>query len=422
MSRGGTRLTWVVLTGLALRLALAWETNQRLPDTPARLIGDEPGFDWVAYGLLQGVVFEWPARTPVYPLFLAACYLLFGHSFAAVLYVQALVGAAVIPLTYLLARRFVTPAASLVAALLVALHPLLIHQTKHLYSEILYTPLLLVATLGLLWALRSPRIRRFAAAGALLAVYNLCRPTGAFFPALLPFLLPRAWPFRRRALLVLVYAGAMAALIAPWTYHNYRTHGVFLPLSTSGAALWQASPEYYHLIEQGRTINDIWPEYLDPRNNGGHDPWTIEGNRYFNERALASIRAEPHIYLWYAAQKLVYFWIGNPAADWEWPFDLEALRQYYEPWQIAGIYVSRLFPLAALVGLVVLRSRWREFLPLLLIIAYFMAVHAATNAEARYSEALHPMLAILIAGALSEWHRPAPSPRQTRALAGQVVI
>jgi hypothetical protein len=66
-------LTCLTLLGLAFRLYLAWRTNQTLPDTPARLRGDEPGYERFAYELLKGHFFERPGRTPVYPFFVAGC-------------------------------------------------------------------------------------------------------------------------------------------------------------------------------------------------------------------------------------------------------------------------------------------------------------------------------------------------------------
>ncbi len=54
-------LICLTLLGLAFRLYLAWRTNQTLPDTPARLRGDEPGYESLAYGLLKGNFFDWPA-------------------------------------------------------------------------------------------------------------------------------------------------------------------------------------------------------------------------------------------------------------------------------------------------------------------------------------------------------------------------
>ncbi len=119
-------LIFLTLLGLAFRLYLAWRTNQTLPDTPARLRGDEPGYERLAYRLLKGHFFERPNRTPVYPFFVAGCYAIFGRSPASVVYIQAFLGAITIPLTFILARRFTGPQSSLVAAGLIALHPSLI--------------------------------------------------------------------------------------------------------------------------------------------------------------------------------------------------------------------------------------------------------------------------------------------------------
>src|SRR5262249_5605850 len=160
------------------------------------------------------------------------------------------VGAISIPLTFLVARRFTGERSALFAGALVAILPSLIVHVTRLYSEVVYTPLLLLAMLSLLRAIEQPWASRFAWAGGWLATGNLSRSTGALFPVVLPLILPWSWSVKRRLIFSLIYGGAMALVIAPWTYHNYRTHHVFLPLSVSIAALWQGSPEFYHLMEQ----------------------------------------------------------------------------------------------------------------------------------------------------------------------------
>ena len=50
-------LICLTLMGLLFRLYLAWRTNQTLPDTIARLRGDEPGYEGLAYWLLKGHFF-----------------------------------------------------------------------------------------------------------------------------------------------------------------------------------------------------------------------------------------------------------------------------------------------------------------------------------------------------------------------------
>src|SRR5262249_43482385 len=143
---------------------------------------------------------------------------------AKLLYVQAFVGALVVPLTYLLARRLTGSIPALLAAGVVGLDDALIDHARQIYTEVLYTPLLLVALLALLGAVQAPRLGRFAWAGASMAVLTLCRPTTALFPLLLPLLLPRGWRLKQKVGTCLVYGLAMAAVIAPWTYHNWRQY------------------------------------------------------------------------------------------------------------------------------------------------------------------------------------------------------
>lgn len=403
-------LIFLTLLGLAFRLYLAWRTNQTLPDTPARLRGDEPGYERFAYDLLNGYFFERPGRTPVYPFFVAGCYAIFGRSPASVVYIQAFLGATTIPLTFILARRFTGPQSSLVAAGLIALHPSLILHVRLVQTEVLYAPLMLLTVLGLLWALERSRWQNFALAGALLAITNLCRPTAMLLPLIVPLLMPREWHLKRKIALFIAYLGAIIIITAPWTYHNYRTHKTFLIYSVSTAILWQGSPEFYHLAYEKlpkRHIVQIWQEELNPARNGGHNAFTIEGDRYFTKRAIASILREPAVYLWYCLQKAVYLWLGNPISDWpdHAMFNVEAMRPFFSPQRIVGILASRILPVFAVLGMIVLRHRWREFLPLLAVCGYFTLIHALTFAEVRHSEPLHPILAVIIATAAGELQR-----------------
>jgi 4-amino-4-deoxy-L-arabinose transferase-like glycosyltransferase len=390
---------------LLRRLHAVW---QRVPEPPAELashmVGDEGGYEALADALLHGSFFQTPVRVPVYPLFIAGVYHALGQrSPAKLLYVQAFVGVAVVPLTYLLARRFTRIIPALVAAAIVAVDDSLIDHARYIYAEVLYTPLLLVALLALLWALQAPRLRRFALAGASMAVVTLCRPTSALLPLILPLLLPRGWSLRQKAGVCMAYGLAMAAVIAPWTYHNWRTFHRFLPLSVSGGALWQGSPEFYHLRQQRREMRDIWANELNPQRNGGYDPHTIEGDRYFTRRGLQSIRAEPMVYAIYSLQKVGHFGVGW--GYWE-MYDWHMRRSWfsYPPPKLLSILLARQLPVVALAALAFLavRGRLRPLAPLVAVCAYFTLVHTITWAEMRYSEPLHPLLAVFVVTAASE--------------------
>ena len=128
-------LTCLTLLGLAFRLYLAWSSNQTLPDTPARLTGDEPGYEGLEYDVLKGHFFDWRGRMPIYPFFVAGCYAIFGRSPASVVYVQAFLGATIIPLTFSLARRFTGAQSSLVFATVASLWLFYFDSFAYLFSS-----------------------------------------------------------------------------------------------------------------------------------------------------------------------------------------------------------------------------------------------------------------------------------------------
>jgi 4-amino-4-deoxy-L-arabinose transferase-like glycosyltransferase len=402
-----------MLGALGLRLHIVWQRLSEVTDESAvHLVGDEPGYEALANALLHGSFFPSPVRGPVYPMFIAAVYTVLGErSPAKLLYVQAFVGVLAVPLTYLLARRLTGSLPALVAAGIVAGDDALIEHTRRIYSEIVYTPLLLVALLALLWALQTPRLRRFAWAGAITAVATHCRPTTALFPLLLPLLLPRGWSLKQQASVCLAYGLAILAVIAPWTYHNWRAFHRFLPLTISAGALWQGSPEFYHLTQQKRDLLDIWANELNPQRNGGHDPHTFEGDQYFNQRGMRSIRAEPMVYVTYSLKKAAYLWFGNPAAEWGYftLYDWNTMRSWYPypPLKLLNMFVARQLPIVALgaLGFLAFCRQLRPLVPLIAVCAYFTLVHMITWSEMRYSEPLHPLLAIFLVTAGSVCYR-----------------
>src|SRR5215510_11805808 len=132
----------LMLGALLLRVHAVWQRIPEAPDELAlHLVGDESGYEEMAYAWLQGVFFQSPVRVPVYPMFIAGVYSALGErSLAKLLYVQAFVGVVAILLTYILARRFTGIIPALVATGIVAVDDLLIDQSRYIYAEILYTP------------------------------------------------------------------------------------------------------------------------------------------------------------------------------------------------------------------------------------------------------------------------------------------
>jgi hypothetical protein len=411
-SRGaGWLMRWAVLLivclGLAVRLHAAWETNQLRPDTPARLSADEPGYDNLARELLAGEGLSWPGRVPLYPVWLAGLHYITGYSYARGIYIQCLMGALAVWLTFVLGRDLFGRRVGLLAALGAAVSIVLVRQSVRLLSEVLFTPLVLAVAISFVRAMQSPTVARFAWTGVWIGLANLVRPTLVGFPVAAVLAIGYALGPRRAIRPAAALLVAATVVVLPWVIRNYLKYDAIYPLATSNAILWQGSPEYFHLIRrEGYTYLDVWNKVIYGPGNEGNDPGSIEGDRYWNRRALQSIAAEPLVYVRFCLEKAVTYWIGDPNADWadRYIFDYRVLREWgFSRWVTVQYMLARAFPLIAFGALFWLRPHWARLLPVLTILAYCTLLHALTHAEARLSEPLHPLLLVIFAAGVCAW-------------------
>jgi 4-amino-4-deoxy-L-arabinose transferase-like glycosyltransferase len=404
----------IVLLGLGLRLYAAHEVNRSQPDTRARLSADEPGYDNLARGLLNGEGLTWPGRVPLYPVWLAGLHLVTGYSYASAIYIQSFVGALAVWLTFLLGRDRFGEVAGLLAALGAAVHLPLIRESTRFLSELLFTPAILLVAIAVCRALDAPTTRRFAWTGVWIGVANLIRPTLVGFAPFAAVAILHAGG--RRAVR---HAAAIVAVslfvVTPWIVRNYLKYDALYPLATSNAVLWQGSPEYFHLIrDRNYTHLDVWNKVLYGPGAEGQAPGTISGDRYWTRRALQSIAAEPLVYLRFCTQKTVTYWIGDPNADWNdtYVFNYRALRHVGHSRAAAlQLMAWRAFPLLAFGALIALGRDRRRVTGIVLLIGYCALLHALTHAEVRLSEPLHPLLLVITAGAVLQGlraHIPGP--------------
>jgi 4-amino-4-deoxy-L-arabinose transferase-like glycosyltransferase len=393
----------LTMLGLGLRILYVWQANGSSPDGPERLSADEPGYDNLARALLNGEGFVWPGRVPLYPLWVAVLHWATGFSYDRIFYVQVVPATLTVVLTWLLAWRTFGPSAAAVAGLGAAVHFVLVRQPAQLLSEVLFTPAVLLVALALQTALARRTLAWFALTGVAIGVANLVRPTLVAFPLALAIALVLVVPRRLwvRAGTTLVLAALLVVL--PWVVRNYARYQAVYPLATSNAILWQGSPEYFHLVKrEGYTYLQVWNEVIYGPGGEGHDPGTVEGDRYWTRRALRSIAAEPLVYIRFCAEKAFTYWIGDPNADWDdtYVFNFRALRAWgFTRFETAQLVAARALPLVAFAAALYLRRSWRALFPVHALLVYCTALHALTHAEARLSEPLHPMLLVVLGGA-----------------------
>jgi lipopolysaccharide transport system permease protein len=164
--------------------------------------------------------------------------------------------------------------------------------------------------------------------------------------------------------------------------------------------------------DEGRSFDEVWGQVLQDPKYPERSPDSIQGDQYWTARALGSIAAEPWVYVRYAVEKVAYYWVGNPYVDWDgtYPLNYALLRRwgFTLPWALS-LLVTRTMIVPALIAALVLRRQWRRLFPVYAVLAYCTMLHAATHAEARFSDPFQPLLMVLVGGALAAiWMRLRP--------------
>jgi hypothetical protein len=136
-------------------------------------------------------------RPPLYPLLLTGCVAVGDHARAAIGVLHVVLGLATVALVWVLARwwGFGKLGAAL-AALLVALDPILLTQSAQVMTETLAAFLTTAGLVVLTWTSRRPTAYRALLAGATLALGVLCRPTLLLWTVLVAVTLWLQWAFR----------------------------------------------------------------------------------------------------------------------------------------------------------------------------------------------------------------------------------
>jgi 4-amino-4-deoxy-L-arabinose transferase-like glycosyltransferase len=233
-----------VAAGLALRL---WFVAQQ-----ARISGDTLIYGNIARNWMQHCVYGFTGppgapvptliRLPGYPLFLMACFSIFGvEHYAAVMYVQCVIDLGTSLLIAALAGRLFGPSAALAALWLSALCPFMATYTAAPLTEVLTLFSIALTFYGLeRWRSAGLGFNRWLWVTAIAMAYSvLLRPEqGLLAAAVIPAMLWMVWrtPEARCGLMKDILPVAVAAVcvvvpLAPWAVRNWRTFHVVQPLA-----------------------------------------------------------------------------------------------------------------------------------------------------------------------------------------------
>jgi 4-amino-4-deoxy-L-arabinose transferase-like glycosyltransferase len=171
------------------------------------------------------------SRTPLYPLFLAGVYSLFGTYFAAIV-IQAVLSSA-LPVLFVRIAKLYTARRSLliIGGLVVALELHVLYYTTFYASEALSIPLLTWGLYEFLLLLRHETYRsvRVGAVAVLFALATLARPITVYLPlAVLPLFAWRGYVRHKIVSNLKVFAVLTVLffiVLSPWVIRNYTIFG-----------------------------------------------------------------------------------------------------------------------------------------------------------------------------------------------------
>lgn len=390
-------LLGIALLALLVRLVFSFVLFPRLAG-PLGLGSDPDLYGQLAQNWVDGKGYTFhdgagptTGRGPGYPLLLAAVYVIFGSLFPAAVLVQSLIGSLICLVMYCTAKQVFGSWVGYTAALIGALHPLLIWYTPRLRYEPLLTLLL---GLVMFWLLRIRDSQSFKDP----LLMGLCLGLAALVNQVvivLPFLLFAAlWPVKAckstLAKQLIVVLLAMAAIVSPWMARNYLVSGLIIPVHSAGVVQFMKGNyefEHYHEAPlQSMKLDRMGATYVAQllgRDPAGLDLLETGLDQALLPDALAFLRDEPGKLLAKIAAQMPRFWYLSESP----------LKSRF----LAAIQVALLLP--ALVG-AFHTILTRRGCPLLVIILYFNLVYAATHVEARYSTPIAPYVVILAAAGL----------------------
>lgn len=311
---------------------------------------------------------------------------------------QSLLGAALCVFIFLLARRLFSMRAAWLSGLILAVNPALIIEAGSLTSESAFMFFVFGGLAFYVYTLDRPTPALFALTGAILGLATLTRAVFLLFPfgiVLHALLVMR----HNRARLIVVLLASYMALVSTWTVYNAI---VWDRLVIGGDGLIgfiyqgttaKASPQEVDFA-LGVTIQSDEDDRLDAMKGQIKQNILSEPGAWAAHRVKELLKAilQPHNTVYYGGESIRY-------AAWDWlkddrtPAGLIDLASIEAFWPKLVIYVFHFSGLLfGAIGMIGARRRWRVYLPLYGMIAYFTGIHLVLLALPRY---LFPMMPVI---------------------------
>ena len=236
-------------------------------------------------------------RAPVYPLFLAGIYSVFGHKPNVAIIFQLILSSLTCILVYYIGEVFIRRGVGFIAGLLLALDfPTAIYGNL-IMTDMLFTFLFLASIYFILKFFREGKRKHLIYSAILLGASALCRQVILYFAfvMVLSFIVVYRRNFIKALLNYCIYILIFLAAVSPWAIRNYIVYDNFSFSISQGSNLLFYNAAYLEAYKRGGY------EHLDAIRKEMQE----ETDRIFVERGISSPFEKAKIYQELAVEKIL---------------------------------------------------------------------------------------------------------------------
>ncbi|PIR97593.1 MAG: hypothetical protein COT91_00375 [Candidatus Doudnabacteria bacterium CG10_big_fil_rev_8_21_14_0_10_41_10] len=361
-------------------------------------------------------------RDPGYPFFLAAIYTIFGPNVNVVYTIQILLFVGICLVSYFLAKAiFQKELLARLTAIIVALYyPLAMHAGM-VFTEILFTLLLLGFVHLLVSSLKTDKLWMYGIAGLILGMATLTRSVTLYLPIFLivVILVVGRKKLKQSLLGGLVFILVFGAVVAPWMIRNKKHFDEFA-IST------QSGPTIFFAVQRLRIkdsdlpkvfVANILGDYFAQKMFGEYNRFEIEEGDYgqklteldnfglsqqeINDEvgriAMNEIKDAPLRYLLvvppieFLKMHAPIFPFNSVQGLFSDPSKYQNLPEAVKALIILGVRLAYwVFFGIVIYAIIQSRRSWRELIPIYTILVYMIAVYSALHGIPRYALPIYP--------------------------------
>lgn len=212
----------------------------------SHISGDELDYNTLAINLVTQQQYvsvdgdpDWPQarslRPPVFPLYLALVYRVFGlENYTAVRIGQSIIGALLCVVLYILAKRSFDDRTGLLAGFMASVYPYLVFFSSQLRPDLLYLLCIYSSAVLFMAFIETRRLVIGIIVGICWGITALIRSDWLLtMPFFFIWGVLRLGKNRQELLNLLAVFAVTLAVVLPWTWRNYLVHNAFVPISTN---------------------------------------------------------------------------------------------------------------------------------------------------------------------------------------------